>query len=147
MARPGRPLFERFWSKVAKRGADECWFWTSTVDSHGYGSIREDITRKHLLAHRVSWEFANGRLVPVGLYVCHHCDTPLCVNPRHLFVGTASDNAWDKVRKHRDHQSRKTHCNNGHPFDERNTYWWNGHRSCRACNRAAVARRKLRRAA
>jgi len=53
------------------------------------------------MAHRVSWEKANGREIPDGLMVLHKCDNPLCVRPEHLFLGTASDNARDMLKKMR----------------------------------------------
>lgn len=52
-------------------------------------------------AHVVSWELANGCKVPVGMFICHHCDHPWCVNPNHLFVGTAKSNFYDMVEKGR----------------------------------------------
>lgn len=75
-----------------------CWIWTGTKDRKGYGrTVQNGI--KHL-AHRFAWEREHGP-VPPGLFVCHHCDTPSCVRPDHLFVGTQSMNMIDAVFKGR----------------------------------------------
>ena len=52
-------------------------------------------------AHRETWKYARHREIPTGYWVCHRCDKRRCNNPRHLFLGTAKDNAQDKVRKGR----------------------------------------------
>ena len=68
----------RFWGNVRKENAGECWEWLAGKSGAGYGVIRDG--RKVLGAHRVSYEFAFGK-IPEGLIVCHHCDNPGCVNP------------------------------------------------------------------
>lgn len=92
------PLAERWASRVRK--TDTCWLWTGYL-SHGYGEIsrggREGANAK---AHRVAWELFRGE-IPAGLMVCHHCDVPACVNPDHLFLGTALDNKRDEIAKGR----------------------------------------------
>jgi hypothetical protein len=107
---PVQPKYEtmadRFWAKVNRDGPvpahrpelGPCWIWTAGKSSHGYGSFGdgERIDR----SHRVSYRMAYGPLVP-GQVVCHRCDNPPCVNPAHLFAGSALDNARDKVGKGR----------------------------------------------
>lgn len=94
------PIEKRFWAKVNK--SDGCWIWTGAKSSKGYGFIGSGGSGgRMLLAHRVSYEFANGE-IPDGMMILHSCDNPSCVNPDHLRVGTCSDNiqeAFDKGRK------------------------------------------------
>lgn len=93
---------ERFWKYVTK--TDYCWNWIGAVtekrkgDGHYYGLIRID--RKPIKAHRFSYELHLGK-IPKGLFVCHKCDNPSCVNPDHLFIGTNKDNVDDMVSKMR----------------------------------------------
>jgi hypothetical protein len=88
---------KRFWSKVNK--TDGCWLWTAPLDVNGYGRFA-DFDRKIILAHRASWTFHNGP-IPKGMYVLHECDTPACVKPTHLFLGSQKDNMLDMWRKGR----------------------------------------------
>lgn len=81
---------------------NSCWLWTAGKYGKGYGSYTLD--GKNQSAHRVSWKFVYGE-IPEGLCVLHKCDTPSCVNPDHLFLGTNQDNMDDKVSKGR--QPRK----------------------------------------
>jgi hypothetical protein len=91
------PLAERFWVKVEK--SDGCWLWTGSR-TKGYGYIARDNTGNPGYAHRISWEIRYGP-IRGNLCVLHKCDTPLCVRPDHLFLGTKSDNAKDCVSKGR----------------------------------------------
>ena len=99
-ARTGRmlpvPTAQRFWAKVRK--TDGCWLWVGARGSNGYGYIRHD--GRDCGAHRVSYELHRGP-IPSGLQVRHDCDTPLCVNPAHMRLGTVRDNAQDKLRRGR----------------------------------------------
>ena len=89
-----RPLKERFYDKLpSNRNPGECWEWQGCKDNQGYGLT--SLNYKELRAHRVAWELANGK-IPEGKLVCHHCDTPSCCNPDHLYVGTIADNMRDK---------------------------------------------------
>jgi len=107
---------------------------------------------RKLYAHRVAWEEANGP-IPEGMCVLHRCDNPPCVNPEHLFLGTHRDNTQDMLAKGRGSNigswgRAKTHCPQGHPYDEVNTRVdGRGCRSCRICGREAQRRFRLRRAA
>jgi len=98
-----KSLVDRFWSKF-KRPKGKCWNWLASLDTSGYGLIRESHGSRNCStthkAHRLSWMLFNGP-IPDGLYVLHKCDNPKCVNPGHLFLGTALDNAQDRDKKGR----------------------------------------------
>lgn len=90
----------RFLNNINK--TKTCWLWTAgrtQKGPYGYGVIR--VGRKIIKTHRFSWEFFNKKQIPKGLHVLHHCDVPLCVNPKHLFLGTQNDNNLDKKLKGR----------------------------------------------
>lgn len=65
--------------------------------------------RKVYRAHRFSWEMANNKKIPAGMLVCHTCDTPLCVRPDHLFLGTNLDNIRDRTLKGRSAKGARHH--------------------------------------
>jgi HNH endonuclease len=94
------PLEERFWSKVERRSADECWPWKACArkKSEGYGAFW--LNGRHQPASRVAWLLTCG-LVSSEDEVCHRCDNPPCCNPKHLFIGSRQDNNADKVSKRR----------------------------------------------
>lgn len=90
-----------FWAKVNK--TETCWLWTAGhFGNSGYGSfsVRTPQGTKSTRAHRYSYEMAHGP-IPEGMHVLHRCDTPLCVRPDHLFLGTPLENTRDKVAKGR----------------------------------------------
>lgn len=84
----------RFWLNVKK--TKSCWIWMASKHPFGYGLIR--FRKHHDTAHRVSWILHNGD-IPKGMQVLHKCDNPPCINPRHLYLGTQSDNMNDKKHK------------------------------------------------
>lgn len=105
-------LIARFMAKV--QITDGCWLWSGARTGARYGELRVD--GRPATTHRLSWTLFVGP-IPDGLCVCHHCDTPPCVNPAHLFLGSKADNNADKCRKGRrrggggygDRNGRRTH--------------------------------------
>ena len=88
---------DNFWDKVSKEDPKSCWEWNGAMSS-GYGSFHYN--GKTESAHRVSYRINIGE-IPDGLFVCHHCDNPKCVNPNHFFLGTNGDNMRDAIKKGR----------------------------------------------
>ena len=132
-----------------------CWLWTGRVARNGYGTWGGGRSGERISAHRLAWQEANGP-VPDGLQVLHRCDVRCCVNPEHLFLGTARENTRDMMAKGRARfvggafNAAKTHCKRGHPFTADNTrFGSNGERLCRECvnlrARLGHARRKAAR--
>jgi len=98
---------ERFHKKY-EINKSECWIWIAgtRLNSKGVAYPRHwTDDRKSIGAHRFSFELVHGA-IPKSMYVCHKCDTPLCVNPDHLFVGTHQDNMRDMVQKRRSFTGR-----------------------------------------
>ena len=85
-----------------KTSVTECWKWQSHCNDQGYAMLSIG-GRKGLYARasRISWYLKFGSF-DENLYVCHKCDNPSCVNPNHLFLGSAKDNTQDMIRKNRD---------------------------------------------
>lgn len=77
-----------------------CWNWKGDLQPNGYGITTCHETYKRSQAHRISYKVFKGE-IPKGMYVCHHCDNPKCINPDHLWVGTAKENMQDAKKKGR----------------------------------------------
>lgn len=74
-----------------------CWLWTAGLQKYGYGGF--SMRARTYPAHRISWLMHRGAIG--DKFVLHKCDTPACVNPEHLFLGTQADNIRDMDRKGR----------------------------------------------
>jgi len=98
---------ERFWAKVNK--TEGCWLWTGAKRNKGYGAFvyAKNGEAVQGRAHRFSYELHVGP-IPDGLNVLHRCDTPACVRPDHLFLGTIAENNADMHAKGR-HVKGGTH--------------------------------------
>lgn len=92
---PAQPLIERFLDHISPEPMTGCWLWTGVCDEDGYGRM------DNILAHRFSIEHHTGIRIPKGKCGLHHCDTPPCVNPAHLYVGENIENVADRVRRGR----------------------------------------------
>jgi HNH endonuclease len=109
---PRATVPHRFWSKVRRGEPDECWLWTGSLMSGGYGCLRiGGVTRT---SHTVTWELAHGP-IPSGMCVCHHCDVRACCNPAHLFIGSYQDNVNDAKRKGHLHGAIRPLKGDAHP--------------------------------
>lgn len=88
-----------FWNRVIITANDnQCWLWKGAFDNKGYGN--KYWNGKFRKAHQVAWILPNY-VIPRGMEICHSCDNPACVNPKHLFLGTRQDNVDDMVAKNR----------------------------------------------
>lgn len=150
---PDDALMNHFMLHVLPEPNSGCWLWAGPEDGGEYGGLHHNGTRHR--AHRLSYQLFCGD-IPDRLMICHHCDTKWCVNPAHLFLGTAEDNNRDCQAKGRHiaaygRTSQITHCVRGHPFSGHNLVIErrsNGRfrRVCRTCkNTRGLARwRRIR---
>jgi hypothetical protein len=116
--------------RIVVNGDSGCWEWQRSKNEKGYGMI--NYGGMIWKAHRLSYIFFVGE-INNGLFVCHKCDNPSCVNPDHLFLGTNLDNMRDLVSKRRHFRHGQTHCKHGHEYTSDNTYVYDGDRYCRKC--------------
>lgn len=140
-------LKERFESKYIPEPMSGCWLWLDKLTRDGYGQMTYKM--KSMRAHRWSYSIHVGP-IPNGLLVCHKCDTPACVNPKHLFVGTVKDNTEDMIKKGRGLNNKPT-CKYGHQLSGNNLlntkrvgvtgFKW---RYCKLCNQRKNKQARLR---
>lgn len=146
------PVVNRLLDRIIIDPATECWLWPGSTDGYGYGTIRFGARPER--THRVTFGFFRGP-IPAGLdldHQCHNADAACpggprcshrrCCNPWHVEPASRIDN----VRNGRGHGS-ETHCPQGHPYDEANTYVPPRNpreRQCRTCNRDRARRKAIR---
>ncbi len=143
------PAHERIMARVTV-DSNDCWIFTGATNSRGYGFIQLGRGIGTDRTHRVMYRHLVGP-IPEGLTLDHLCANTACCNPAHLEPVTRSENTkrqWAEGRADPGRSQReKTHCPQGHPYDEANTCHSNGRRHCRACGRIrareATARKKL----
>jgi hypothetical protein len=126
---------KRFWDKVKIAGPDECWEWQAHIGGNSYGKLT--FNRTTYSAHRFCFMLEHHE-IPDGMFVMHTCDNRICVNPKHLKLGTHKDNMRDMATKGRSRNQNKykTHCPRGHMFSPENTsITKRGSRVCKECKR------------
>jgi hypothetical protein len=82
----------------------DCWIWQRSTNGGTYGKLK--FNGKTYSTHRMSYTLFKGE-IPEKMWVCHSCDVMRCINPDHLFIGTASDNANDALLKNRRYQNSR----------------------------------------
>lgn len=129
------------------RESTGCHLWLGITSQQGYGQLG-DVAKTR--AHRLSWELANGTPIPKGLVVRHSCDTPACINPDHLSVGTDAQNVWDAISRGRRPVSAaflaKSECERGHDLTKPDAIYFATTRGkryarCRKCRHEWYARK------
>ena len=114
-----------------------CWQWKGALFPNGYGHFRL-YTHKNGYAHIVAYELFRGS-IPKELEIDHLCRNRGCINPYHMELVTHQENILRGISVGHGagaYQRAKTHCPQGHPYNEANTrITRKGYRDCRVCDR------------
>lgn len=105
-------FIERILARIERSGPDDCWEWTAGKTPYGYGRIRVPLSDNVVeYAHRLAFLMFHDQDIPAGMVIMHTCDNPPCCNPRHLKLGTFSENSLDRERKGRRIAARSNRAN------------------------------------
>lgn len=129
----------RFFAKVDKTG--DCWLWTGCLTHGGYGQLTSE--NRKWSAHRFAYSLLVGP-IPEGLDLDHLCRVRNCVNPAHLEPVTRAENLHRGFGTGFQVNASKTHCAQGHPYDEANTIYSKRGRICRTCRNRWRRERRAR---
>lgn len=113
-------ILKSFWNKIENlsfHSDEDCWNWTASVNEGGYGQL--GFLGRPYISHRLSYVLYKGR-IPKDLFVLHKCDNRRCVNPSHLFIGTAGDNNRDCIAKGRNYVRNNIGKPGARKFNESN---------------------------
>lgn len=123
-----------------------CFIWRGSTKGRGYPQFSWPGYKNKPRTHRFFYSLFHGP-VPKGLFVCHRCDNPQCLNVQHMFLGTPAENTQDMVVKGRSWGQKSLVCRNGHFRDAESTRFWNRNgRHYKACMKCVKAARKRARA-
>lgn len=125
----------RLWTKFNIGNEDECWPWKLPIKEDNWAGptffFRGWGMRS---ASRIFWYLLTGQELPFDVYVCHHCDNRICMNPIHFFLGTAKDNSQDMISKGRG-KGAHSYCSKGHLLSGSNVKYLTNRRICVQCSK------------